>query len=58
MTHNKYNYYYSIFMILTLFFFLRKEEMIYAPSRGLRAPLECGTLLLTQPYSLQLPSCL
>ena len=30
--------------------------MLYAPSRGLRVPLVCGTLLLTQPYPLRLPS--
>ena len=32
--------------------------MLYAPSRGLRVPLVCGTLLLAQPYPLKLPPCL
>ena len=31
--------------------------MLYAPSRGFRAPLVCGTLLLLQPYPLKLPPC-
>ena len=32
--------------------------MLYAPSRRLRVPLVCGTLLLSQPYPLKLPPCL
>ena len=44
--------------VIHTFFFLRKEEMLYAPSRELRAPLACGTLLLAQPYPLKLPPCL
>ena len=36
-------------IIFFIFFFLRKGEMLYAPSTGLRAPLVFGTLLFTQP---------
>ena len=47
-----------IIIIIFFFLFLTKGEMLYAPSRELRAPLVCGTLLFAQPYPLKLPPCL
>ena len=44
-----------IIIIIIIIFSFRKREMLYESSRGLRAPLVCGTLLLTQPYPLKLP---
>ena len=35
-----------IIIILIIFFFFRKGEILYAPSREIRAPLVCETLLL------------
>ena len=52
---------YHVRMLIKLdffFFFSRTGEMLYAPSMRRRAPLVCGTLLLSQPYPLKLPSCL
>ena len=46
-----------IIIIINVFFF-REGEMLFAPSRGLRAPPVCGTLLFAQPYPLKLLPCL